>query len=79
MKIKQSIDLESLVNYLSGKTCLENVDLWHSRMRALSKAISFVENDPMLAPKLLSHPGIRTDDNVTKTRVIGITGLPGAG
>lgn len=80
MKIKQSIDLESLVEFLSGKSCLENVDLWLSRVRALSKAISFVENDPLLAPKLLAHPGIRVNtDKVTKTRVIGITGLPGAG
>jgi LAO/AO transport system kinase len=80
MKIKQTLDLESLVNLLSGKSCLENVDLWHSRIRALSKAISFVENDPLLAPKLLSHPGMKVDENkVTKTRVVGITGLPGAG
>lgn len=80
MKIKQSLDLESLVGLLSGKLCLENVGLWHSRIRALSKAISFVENDPILATKLLSHPGIKVDENkVTKTRVVGITGLPGAG
>ena len=80
MKIKQTLDLESLVNLLSGKSCLENVGLWHSRIRALSKAISFVENDPLLAPKLLSHPGIKIDlDKVANTRVVGITGLPGAG
>ncbi|APJ04705.1 methylmalonyl Co-A mutase-associated GTPase MeaB [Silvanigrella aquatica] len=80
MKIRQSIDIESLVKLLSGSKCLENVDLWHSRIRALSKAISFVENDPLLAPKLLSHPEVRIDDiKVTNTRVVGITGLPGAG
>ena len=30
MKIKQSLDLETLVKLISGKSCLENVDLWWS-------------------------------------------------
>lgn len=80
MKINQSINIESILNYLFGKTCLENVDLWQSKIRALSKAISFIENDPLLAPKLLSNSSITDNDkNNSNTHVIGITGLPGAG
>ncbi|KAB8028537.1 methylmalonyl Co-A mutase-associated GTPase MeaB [Fluviispira multicolorata] len=80
MKIKHSIELNSLVELLIGKKTLPNVELWRSQIRALSKAITFVENDSLLAPKLLSHAGIiRTDNKSIKTRVIGITGLPGAG
>nr|BFD31021.1 methylmalonyl Co-A mutase-associated GTPase MeaB [Pigmentibacter ruber] len=78
MKIKQSIDINSVVNSLIGKTCLENVDQWNSQIRALSKAITFVENDPLLAPKLLSHPNLSTSA-IMQARIIGITGLPGAG
>lgn len=79
MKIKQSIDINQIVNLLLGKECLANIDLWNSQIRALSKAISFIENDPLLAPKLLSHPNLTQQINKNKTRVIGITGLPGAG
>lgn len=79
MKIKQSIDINQIVNLLIGKECLANIDLWNSQIRALSKAISFIENDPLLAPKLLSHPNLTQQINKNKTRVIGITGLPGAG
>ncbi|BBH54293.1 methylmalonyl Co-A mutase-associated GTPase MeaB [Fluviispira sanaruensis] len=80
MKIQQSIELNSLVELLIGKKALPNVELWRSRIRALSKAITFVENDPLLAPKLLSHAGIQLAENKSsKTRVVGITGLPGAG
>lgn len=79
MKIKQSIDIDHIVDSLLGNIRLDNVDLWHSQIRALSKAISFVENDPLLAPKLLSHANLAQKNNQGNTRVIGITGLPGAG
>ncbi|WGL60992.1 methylmalonyl Co-A mutase-associated GTPase MeaB [Pigmentibacter sp. JX0631] len=78
MKIKQSIDINTIVNSLIGKFCLENVDQWNSQIRALSKAITFVENDPLLAPKLLAHPNLSTNATM-QARIIGITGLPGAG
>jgi LAO/AO transport system kinase len=80
MKIQQSLDIESVVSLLSGRSKFDGVELWHSRTRALSKAITFVENDPLLAPKLLSHPYLNLNEHKeNNSRVIGITGLPGAG
>ena len=79
MKIRQTINIDELVNLLLGNTVQPNVDPWRSRIRALSKAITFVENDFFLSHDLLSHPQLNLIGQKRKTRVIGITGLPGSG
>ena len=79
MKISQSVNVDELVNLLLGNTILPGVDPWRSQIRALSKAITFVENDFFLSNKLLSHPQLNLLNKKTNTRVIGITGLPGSG
>lgn len=79
MKIKQNINVDELVDLLTAQKTLSQVDAWHSQVRALAKAITFVENDPLLAQKLLSHPKLKTRMVRTPSRVVGITGLPGAG
>jgi LAO/AO transport system kinase len=79
VKIKQSIDIDELVELLIGKKCLTGVNLWRSQIRALSKAISFVENDFFLSHQLLSHTSLNLLSKQNNSRVIGITGLPGAG
>lgn len=85
MKINKEFDIDNLVSLLLGKSVLAGVDPWRSKVRALSKAITFVENDLFLSHKLLSHPELdflRTTEQTNKqsmTRVVGVTGLPGSG
>lgn len=79
MKISQTFQLDQLVQLLIGKTKIEGVDPWRSQIRALSKAITFVENDFFLSNQLLSHPLLNSLAENKSPRVIGITGLPGAG
>jgi len=79
MKISQQVNVNELINLLLGKTVLNGVDPWRSQIRALSKAITFVENDYFLSNQLLSHPQLNSLQKNTNTRVIGITGLPGSG
>ncbi|MES2615980.1 MAG: methylmalonyl Co-A mutase-associated GTPase MeaB [Bdellovibrionota bacterium] len=79
MKVNHTIDIDNLVDSLLGKVVLAGVDPWRSQIRALSKAITFVENDFFLTNKLLSHTKLTLLHKKIDTRVIGITGLPGAG
>lgn len=79
MKKTQTVDIETLVHLLIGKTTLAKTSPWRSQIRALSQAITFVENDFFLSHELLSHPQLNSLTKNTKTHVIGITGLPGSG
>lgn len=79
MKIKQNINVEELVDFLIAQKTLPHVDAWHSQVRALAKAITFIENDPLLAQQLLSHHKLKNRMAKNPSRVVGITGLPGAG
>ncbi len=78
MKIQRTIDVDQLSRLLTGQELLEGMsDGWRSRVRALSKAITFLESEPLLAMDVLSAiPALKQKSN---SRVIGITGLPGAG
>lgn len=78
MIIQKTIDIPLLVRQLSGETLVEGMsDAWRSRVRALSRAITFLENDPLLAHDVLGNANLR--DSASSARVIGLTGLPGAG
>ncbi len=77
MLVRRSLDLNSLASQISGDTVLEGVEPWASRVRALSKALSLLENDPWLATRFLQHPALAKLS--TNARVVGLTGLPGAG
>lgn len=77
MRIDRRFDLDALARQLSGKEVLPDVDPWASRIRALSKAITFLENEPRLATELLQNPALVGCRSTA--RVIGLTGLPGAG
>ena len=77
MKVLRRIDIDSIAEQLAGVQTKEGVDPCRSRMRALSKGITFVENDYLLAGKILEHPALQNKE--MQSRVIGITGLPGAG
>lgn len=78
MIIQKTIDVPLLVKQLTGETLVEGMsDVWRSKVRALSRAITFLENDPLLAMQVLGNADLR--DAKTNARVIGLTGLPGAG
>ena len=79
MRVFQSVQVDELVDLLLGETVLPGVSPWRSQIRALSKSITFVENDVFLSHKLLSHPKLSSLNKKTGTRIIGMTGLPGAG
>jgi LAO/AO transport system kinase len=78
MKIIRSVDINQLTKLLTGEELLEGMsDCWRSRVRALSKAITFLESEPLLAMDVLSSvPALKLPST---SRVIGVTGLPGAG
>ncbi len=77
MLVRRTLDLDTLANQLAGASCIEGVEPWASRTRALSRALSLLENDPWLATRFLQHPALASLQ--THARVIGLTGLPGAG
>jgi LAO/AO transport system kinase len=77
MRIHRAVDIDALAHQIAGKNLAPGVDPWFGRIRALSKAVSLLENDPWLATSLLQHPALV--DVATETRVVGLTGLPGAG
>lgn len=78
MIIQKTLDIPLLVKQLTGETLVEGMtDVWRSKVRALSRAITFLENDPLLAMQVLGSADLR--DAKTNARVIGLTGLPGAG
>lgn len=77
MLVRRSLDLDTLAAQLAGDYVLEGVDTWASRTRALGRALSLLENDPWLATRFLQHP--KLCKLRTHARVIGLTGLPGAG
>ncbi len=79
MKVSHTINIDNLVSMLLGNTILPGVDSWRSQIRALSKAITFVENDLYFSHKLLAHPQLSILKKTANSRVIGITGLPGSG
>jgi LAO/AO transport system kinase len=83
MKIHRSIDVSQLTRELTGEQLVEGMtDIWRSRVRALSRAITFLENDPLLAMTVLSQATASSTISATQptqSRVIGLTGLPGAG
>lgn len=78
MRIQHPIHIDALVALLLGETTLPGVEPWRSRIRALSKALTFLENDQLLAHQLLAHPKLSALPG-HDTRVVGITGLPGSG
>ena len=79
IKVSQHVDIDELVLLLLGKKTQPGVLPFRSQLRALSQAITFVENDVYLSHSFLSHPALQTSTKNTETRVIGITGLPGSG
>lgn len=79
MKIDKTVELDTLVDLLIGETTFKDADPWASKIRALSKAVTFVENDLILAQKLLAHPKLKKRIAGQPAQIVGITGLPGAG
>jgi LAO/AO transport system kinase len=78
MIIHRVLDIPELTMQLTGETLVPGMtDPWRSRVRALSRAITLVENDPLLAVEVMEHASFR--DSASRSRVIGLTGLPGAG
>lgn len=78
MIIQRSVDVDQLARQLTGELIVEGMtDQWRSRVRALSKAITFIESTPLLAMNVLAS--IPALSQPIKSRVIGLTGLPGAG
>ena len=78
MIIQRSLDASKLASQLTGELLVEGMDdPWRSRVRALSRAITFVENDPLLAMSIFGTHGL--GNHQSNSRVIGLTGLPGAG
>jgi LAO/AO transport system kinase len=78
MKIQRSIDVAQLARQLTGEALVEGMnDAWRSRVRALSRAITFLESNPLLAMNVLST--ITSINTPITSRVVGMTGLPGAG
>ncbi len=77
MLVRRSLDLDTLASHMSGESVLDGVSPWASRVRALSRALSLLENDPWLATRFLQHPAMANMHN--HARVVGLTGLPGAG
>jgi len=78
MKVQRTIDVSLLTRQLTGEQIVEGMtDAWRSRVRALSQSITFLESNPLLAMSVVaSVPALQVP---TKSRVIGLTGLPGAG
>jgi LAO/AO transport system kinase len=78
MIIQRTLDVSQLTKQLTGESLVEGMsDAWRSRVRALSRAITFLENDPLLAMSVLGNAQFET--SASPSRVIGLTGLPGAG
>ena len=78
MKVQRSVNIDLLSRQLAGDEKIAGVeDVWRSRVRALSRALTFVESHPLLAPLLLAHK--KFEGAPSNSRVVGITGLPGAG
>lgn len=78
MIIQRTLDVSQLAKQLTGETLVDGMtDNWRSRVRALSRAITFLENDPLLALNVLGNAGFTQEKS--QSRVIGLTGLPGAG
>lgn len=78
MIIQRTLDVSQLTKQLTGESLVEGMsDAWRSRVRALSRAITFLENDPLLAMSVLGNSQFET--SAPPSRVIGLTGLPGSG
>ncbi|NBO37547.1 methylmalonyl Co-A mutase-associated GTPase MeaB [bacterium] len=78
MIIQRTVDVSQLTRQLTGEILVEGMsDAWRSRIRALSRAITFLENDPLLAMNVLANEHFA--GQACHSRVIGLTGLPGAG
>lgn len=78
MKVQRTIDISLLTRQLTGEQMVEGMsDAWRSRVRALSQAITFLESNPLLAMSVVAAvPALQVP---SRSRVIGLTGLPGAG
>ncbi len=83
--LEEQLDVDACIDFLIGT---ENVfkaetptplQLWRSQIRALSKAITFLESDPLLSEVLLGHESLMHIKHASKAQIIGVTGLPGAG
>lgn len=75
--ITQNVDIDSLIKNLLS-------DVWAIRTRALSKAITIIENSPDFAKKLLDlildkKVSQTSESNHSQPLVLGLTGLPGSG
>lgn len=85
VRIARHADITSLARQIAGLETAEGLDPWRSRVRALARAVTFLENDPDLAAPLLSHPAFDAHQDAKlqakhpPARIIGLTGLPGAG
>lgn len=78
MIIQRTLDVAELTRQLTGESLVEGMsDGWRSRVRALSRAITFLESEPLLAMTVLSK--VTSEQITAHSRVIGLTGLPGAG
>lgn len=78
MIIHRTVDAKKLAQQLTGELLVEGMDdPWRSKVRALSKAITFVENDPLLAMNIFGTA--QMGHQAADSRVIGLTGLPGSG
>lgn len=78
MIIHRILDIPQLTKQLMGDVLVDGMtDSWRSRVRALSRAITLVENDPLLSMEVMEHAGLSHSNRTS--RVIGLTGLPGAG
>jgi LAO/AO transport system kinase len=79
MRVSHHVNVNQLVARLLGSEVQPEVAPWRSQLRALSQAITFVENDPFLSHEFLAHPLLFSAQPAKRTRVIGLTGLPGSG
>ena len=83
MKINRVIDTAEVARQLVGTENhlaeLHGVQPWNARIRALSKAITLVENDPLAAVHILAEPAFQNSLPKNPPWIIGLTGLPGAG
>lgn len=73
--ITQNINVETLINNLSS-------DVWAVRTRALSKAITVIENSPESAEIFLNqilNSKVPSSPAQVTPHVFGLTGLPGSG
>ena len=71
--ITSQVNIDNLLKHLNG-------DSWPRAVRALTKAITLIENNPEYASELLNHITAKASQNSQNyTQVIGLTGYPGAG